>query len=354
MANLAEELARQGHLVSVISSADSRDAIAASQDTAPASILINPKPLRLPYSTIRGWGTWHYLLGISRWIRKYQPDLVYVSMLKHDAYIAVKTCHKLKIPVVLRPEGAGLTGDVAWQQTHWLGRWFRKTVRTADGFVALSERVKNEMTDAGYVAEKIAVIPNGIPIPEKSWSLNTVETNQVLFVGRLSPEKGIDTLIKAWPAVMKEYPDARLKLVGSGSWEKSLRELAHDINIGDSIEFAGACNDVSEQLYQSRVFVLPSREEGLSIALLEAMATGIPTVASDIPGNRTLIQNDVTGRLFAVDQPESLAEKINLSLRGDQITMDMAKQGREQIRNQFSIRAMAESHIPFFRSIASS
>lgn len=351
MANLADALARQSHQVTVLSSADRSDKIAPSTDLLPASAEENPKAIRLAYSGIKILGTFAYMHRISRWIQANRPDLVYVSMLKHDAYCAQRTCRKLNIPVVLRPEGAGITGDMHWQQTHWFGRIVRSQTVGASAFVALSDRIQTELMQCGYPTERIHFIPNGIPVPEIQWKVQQTQQKTVVFVGRLAFEKGLDYLIASWPEVLKAHPQARLKLIGSGPLEATLKNQAIQLQIPDSVEFAGSSEHIIAELMNASLFVLPSREEGLSIALLEAMSIGLPVVASNIPGNRTLITDGVTGRLAEVEQPCNLAGQIARALLHEPSTIQMAEAGRALVIDRFSIEAMAKSHSNLFESL---
>ncbi len=136
-----------------------------------------------------------------------------------------------------------------------------------------------------------------------------------MFVGRLAPEKGLDTLIDAWPRVLSRYSQARLVLIGEGPLRLMLEERVKTTGYDtwprpDSRDAWLGSYDPSESLREADLFILPSREEGMSIALLEAMALGIPLVASSIPGNRQIVGDFKHGRLSPADDPEALARVI--------------------------------------------
>lgn len=350
MANMAAALAGQGHLVTVLSSENLAEGVARTAETTPADREHNPKLIRLPYSGLRMVGTAGYMAGLGRWLARHKPDLVYVSMLKHDAFVAVRAGHKANFPVVLRPEGAGATGDLAWQSRGRFGGCIGRVTRQANAFVALSPRIADELLKAGYPAAKIKTIANGVPVSELSKSKDVTNHN-VIFVGRLADEKGIDTLLEAWPAVVGRVPSARLKLVGDGPLRGPLTQQAQRLGIAASVEFCGARTDVTQLLDQSGLFVLPSREEGLSIALLEAMAQALPVVASDIPGNRILITHGQTGLLFKPGDAKGLAESITQSLLDRDEARARAKAGHRLVLDQFSIQAVARQHVELFRRL---
>lgn len=350
MANLAHALASEGHLVTVLSSQNDAEEVAATADNSPANQAENPKLVRLPYSGRRVLGTIGYMTAMRRWLKRHRPDLVYVSMLKHDAFVAVRAGKSLGFPVVLRPEGAGETGDLAWQKRGRFGRWIGQVTRQADAYIALSPRIENELIEAGYDTQKIFPIANGVPVPKNAPKV--ARTGRLaVFVGRLAPEKGLDTLLDAWPEVLRPFPNARLKLVGTGPLEAELKHKVAASQIGLSVEFAGARNDVQAILSEASLFLLPSREEGLSMALLEAMARALPVVVSDIPGNRILVTPDVTGQVFPPNQSKLLADRIIGAFGDEERSASMAEVGRGLVQGRYSIEAVARQHVELFRRL---
>jgi glycosyltransferase involved in cell wall biosynthesis len=290
---------------------------------------------------------------LSRWFARNRVDLAYVSMLKHDAYVVVGEGKRRNFPVVLRPEGAGATGDLAWQKWGRFGRSIGRRCRSADAFVAISPAVRGELEREGYDPARIFDLPNGVPVPEVPWQ-PPVATNSLraAFVGRLAPEKGLTALVDAWPIVLQHRPEARLILIGEGPERPALETQIHQLGLANSVTLAGSTPDPSAILRQSDLFVLPSREEGMSIALLEAMALGIPAVVSDIPGNRALISQRIHGRLAPAADPLALAQTI-LDHRADPLSIMMAEAARARVVEHYSIAAVARRHLELFRVLVS-
>ena len=304
---------------------------------------------RLSTSRLRFVGTWLYVRELTRWFARNRVDLAYVSMLKHDAYAVVGASERWGFPSVLRPEGAGATGDVAWQSWGRFGRRIARRCRRADAFVAISPAVRRELEADGYDPSKIHDLPNGVPIPLTPWA-NPGGSLQAAFVGRLSPEKGLDTLINAWPTVLDQIPDARLTLVGEGPERPRLEALIGELGLGAAVALPGASPDPSVTLRRSNLFVLASREEGMSIALLEAMALGIPAVASDIAGNRALVDSGAHGRLAPPNDPPALARAI-VAHHLDPEAEAMARAARARVEAQYSIAAVARRHVALFERL---
>src|SRR5579883_13636 len=125
--------------------------------------------VRLSTSRLRFWGTWLYMRNLRRWFEANPVDLAYVSMLKHDAYVAIGTGRRLGFPVVLRPEGAGATGDIAWQSWGRFGKTIGRRCREAHAVVSISEAITEELLGAGYDRDKIQPLPNSVPVPENAW-----------------------------------------------------------------------------------------------------------------------------------------------------------------------------------------
>jgi glycosyltransferase involved in cell wall biosynthesis len=329
---------------------------------------------RLETSRLRFWGTWLYMRNLKRWFQRNAVDLAYVSMLKHDAYAVIGAGQKAGFPVILRPEGAGATGDIAWQSWGNFGRLIGLRCRRSAAFVAISQAVEKELVQSWQTgtlrpslwfrasrftppSPRIVAIPNGVPVPENSWNARPgwQISPRAVFVGRLAPEKGLHTLIHAWPPVRTRYPNAHLVLIGAGPERATLEAGARnlDLTLGPegTVEFPGTVADTTAALRKADLFVLPSREEGMSIALLEAMALGVPVVASAIPGNRRLVRDFEEGRLVPPNDPETLAQVIIDQWDNFDRAVAMGRAARNRVEREFSIQAVARKHLDLFQEI---
>lgn len=319
-------------------------------DSPPEETREGAKILRLATSPLRFIGTFLYMRNLRRWLETHPIDVAYVSMMKHDAYVAVKVGQRLNFPVVLRPEGAGDTGDIAWQNWGRGGKSIARRAKQANAFVAISAAVHNELLAACYDATKIIDLPNGVPIPAEPWTErpNWQSQPRACFVGRLAPEKNLATLIEAWPLVLNSFPTAKLTLIGDGPERAALEAQTTALNLSNHITFTGKSPDPTTILRESDLFILPSREEGMSIALLEAMALGMPLVASEIPGNQKLITHGTHGHLAPPNSPPALADAIvnQWTHFTNAITQGQAARGR--VIDHYSIAAVARAHLDLF------
>ena len=309
--------------------------------------------IRLATSRARFVGTWLYMRNLRQWLSEHAIDVAYVSMLKHDAYVAVEQGRRLGFPVVLRPEGAGATGDLAWQSWGRFGRAIARRCREADAIVSISQAITSELLGAGFDGKRIQSLPNGVPVPPTPWQPRPdwQIAPRAVFVGRLAPEKGLDTLVDAWPLVLATHPRAKLTLIGEGPERAALEGRVERLGLGGAVELPGSTDDPGARLLESDLFILPSREEGMSIALLEAMALGVPLVASAIPGNQHLVQDRGHGRLAPPNDPDALGRAILEPWADFDQAALMGQAARRRVAEEFSIAAVARKHMDLFQKL---
>lgn len=170
---------------------------------------------------------------------------------------------------------------------------------------AAKESIRRE----GLHGRNIQVIHNGIEI-ERFQDFEKQKSDHLIFCNVAvanRKEKGHEDLIRAFTIVIEKVPNALLRLVGDGPLLPDLKVLALELRIADKVEFAGRSNSIPSMLADTSVFVLPSHSEGISNALLEAMAMGIPVVATNVGGNPEVVVNEKNGLLVEANSPEALA-----------------------------------------------
>jgi glycosyltransferase involved in cell wall biosynthesis len=361
--NLATELRRQGCQATIVT--------AQWEPDWPKEMVHREVPvLRLPNPPIRAWGTVRYMLALSRWLRVHREslDIVYVSMLKHDAYAALGTLRQANCPVILRAEGGGETGDCHWQSVGRFGLRIRRRCREAPAIVAPSEGIRDELLEAGYAADRIHFIPNGVQVgPERTEQrrraarralaeancdlLAPYETPLALYTGRLHEGKGLLDLIDAWRLVVQQHPTARLWLVGDGPQREVLYRRVIDHELRDRVYLPGSFDQIDDLLDAADLFVLPSYQEGMSISLLEAMGAGLPVVATNIPGNRQLVTSEHHGLLTPVANPPELARDILRLLDQPRLAHQLGRHARSRVMEEFSIERATARHLELFREV---
>jgi len=168
----------------------------------------------------------------------------------------------------------------------------------------------------------------------------------VVFVGRLVPEKRVDLLTGIWSSVREIVPRARLLIVGSGPEEVVLKHKAND-----GILFLGSQADVTPYLQASDLFVLPSAAEGLSLALLEALACGLPVIATSVGGNPEVIRHLETGWLTPPDDPPALTEAIVTLLEDERLQSKLRENARAHAIQNYSLVKMADRLVDLYRQV---
>ena len=168
----------------------------------------------------------------------------------------------------------------------------RKFYADVDIHLTLTDADADAWARAGM--SNVGSMPNPLMITPAT--LPTLDEKTVVTLGRLGHEKGLDMLLEAWSIVQPLYPDWELHVYGAGPDEAALRGQARDLGLDDTAIFKGLTSDVDAALASASIFALPSRDEGFPIAMMEAMAYRMPTVAFDCaPGIRELVEDEVSG-----------------------------------------------------------
>jgi len=245
---------------------------------------------------------------------------------------------------------SGAIGDVLRLKSRLLGKArLRVLSRDINAFCVISQAIDEELAAEGVPVQKRVLIPNGVdvelfvPLPaSKRAALRSrlklpKDAPLVTFVGRLAPEKQVEHLIGIWASIRRNLPQAILLILGSGPEEDKLKAMA-----GDGILFLGEQMDVTPYLQASDLFVLPSKAEGLSVALLEALACGLPAIASSVGGSPEVIRHMETGWLVPPGNQIALREAIVTLLTDENLRHKLSGQARIHVVNNYSLVKMAD------------
>jgi glycosyltransferase involved in cell wall biosynthesis len=224
-----------------------------------------------------------------------------------------------------------------------LGAWAeRKALEWADAITAVSRSATEHYRSLGF---NVLYVPNAIDPADLPVEGTRFFERQVVYCGRLSREKGVDLLIEAIKRI-----DANLVVVGGGPLERELRELARG---NPRVSFTGPLprGEALKLVKGSDVFVLPSRHEGLSTALLEAMAMGVPVVATRVGGNLELVEHGETG-LLVEPEPGQLAGAISLLLEDRDLAKRLAENAAKIAREKYSWPVVYRQYLDVYRMVA--
>lgn len=289
-------------------------------------------------------------------------DILHCHLMISPMTIGLLARGLVRKPLVVNPHGRGPVGDIALLNNVPLGRArLALSRRQADAFVSISQGIRDELDGAGVPAGKIWDISNGVDLERFApaepaaraalrRALGLPEGPLAIYAGRLEHEKGVDVLLAAWPGVLRELPDARLLILGAGGRRAALELQARDARIAESVIFAGGATDVAAYLRAADAFVLPSRTEGLPMALLEAMACGLPSVATAVGGSAQVIADGANGALVPSEDPTALAAGIARALApGRREAWGMA--ARRHVAASYSLDAVADRFIQMYEGL---
>ncbi|RZU50272.1 glycosyltransferase involved in cell wall biosynthesis [Krasilnikovia cinnamomea] len=181
------------------------------------------------------------------------------------------------------------------------------------------------MTNVGAMPNPLMTVPKTMP---------TLDEKTVVSLRRLSHDKGIDMLLEAWALIGPQYPDWSLKIYGAGPDEAELREQARELGLDDNQILVGKTDNIDAALSAASIYALPSREEGFPIAIMEAMAYGLPTVAFDCaPGIRELIDDEVSGGLVVTaGNVPGMAAALERLMKDKDLRVRLGEAGRESVQ----------------------
>lgn len=297
-------------------------------------------------------------------IRSLRPDIVHTWLFAANAY-----GRRAALATGVKTIVAGERSVDPWKQWwHWLidRRLARRTAR----FVTNSTGVRNFYASHGIAAEKFVVIPNGIDVPPPLSSIDETakqrdreallrdlqlpsDARLLIAVGRLWPQKNYKHLLWTMCLLKEIRHDTHLLIVGEGPQRWRLGRYRRQVQIEDRVHLIGERNDVARLLTHAESFLSASQYEGQPNAMMEAMAAGLPVIASDIAGHRDLVIPGETGYLTPLGDKAEMARWVNRLLDDHTLAATMGAAGRSRMQADFSVANMIARHAQLYRELAS-
>lgn len=312
---VANALARRGYQVHILSLWDERSCFALEPGIAHRALFAARPSFKRHYLAT--------ILGIRRYVKA------------NDIEMLVDVDTMLTLFTLPATWGLDLK-RFAWEHCHFdedlgkparrLARWL--AARFADGVVVLTGRDRQRWSEALSPRSTIRSIPNPLPFPFPR-SAAKLGTRKVLAVGRLVNAKGFDTLLSAWASVTKTHPAWHLQIIGEGEERSNLEAQAARLGIAHTVSLSGTRTDMEHCYADASVFCLSSRYEGFGMALLEAMAFGLPIVSTDCEtGPRELLRHRENALLAQVDDAAALAGCLTEIMDQRELALSLAAQAR--------------------------
>ena len=333
-------------------------------------------------------GIWPASVGVflALWRQRHSYDVIHtsqVSLLAAAAALIGRLTHK---PVVIRTSTVGPTeqnsppeattsflqidpANVDWLQSdirdmlrHTLGgRAVLDFLRNSDSYYqALSTRSVSYLASWGIPKDRIVYISGSVdtdkfrPAPDNSPDPAQPE-RVITCVARLEYQKGIDVLLDAWARMMHTSSEwqmplmPKLRLIGDGALRAEFERMVAELDIRDNVEFLGLRSDIVGLLQRSWAFVLPSRNEGMSNALLEAMACGLPCVATRVSGSEDVIADGLNGILIEPEQPGQLADALQCLITNTDLAQRLGREARVTVTRDYQLPQIVERCLALYR-----
>lgn len=220
---------------------------------------------------------------------------------------------------------------------------FRMATRLVDRVVCVSVDAMRLAAARGVAVEKLRTVANGIDLSRFAYTGPRADGPAVM-VGRLSPEKDAQNLIRAVALVVVEEPSFRLQVAGDGVCMTPLVALTRELGLSDRVRFLGEVADVPGLLAGASMFVLPSLTEGISLTLLEAMARGLPVVATRVGGTPEVVEDGTSGLLVAAGKADELAAAMLRIYRQPHRARLMGLAAHHRANALFDVRRMVTAY----------
>lgn len=316
---------------------------------------------RIPYPRIPGIGAATLLFRVMADLLIGHDDLIHVHIPGPMLVAAVLAGRVRRVPVVLKFANLSAARGI-WVDVPERGfrRWsIEAAARAVDGVVAISSRIARATEEGGW--RRVGRIPNGIDLvamadelPPRAQARRTLAVKGdplVLFVGRLSWQKGADVLLDAWVRFVRRRPDARLLLLGTGPDEAKLRRQAEELGIAGTVDFRGLRRDVGPHYAAADLFVLPSRYEGFPNVLLEAMAAGLAPIATRVSGSEDALEDGRNGILVPPGEAAPLVEALFELADNPRMREIMGAEARKTAEARYDINRVAGQMLAFYREL---
>jgi glycosyltransferase involved in cell wall biosynthesis len=290
-----------------------------------------------------------------------RPDVIHAHWLFPAGHAAVALASEWGVPSVVTAHGSDVHRYPA--ENRGVARFTRRTLRRADAVVAVCRALEREIQELVDGAASVSVIYNGVDTAQfrvasdRNRSRAAVGLPEagpgICCVCRLVEEKGVLELLEAFGRLASDRPELWLALVGDGPLREKLRSVALERDVSDRVFLPGGVphRDVASWMQASDLFALPSHAEGLPVVVLEAMACGLPVVATDVGGTAEAV-DDRVGRLVPPRDVDRLAEALDELLEDPGASRRMGVEGARRVRQRFTWSRSARDLARLYADVA--
>jgi len=361
MLELARGLKQRGHPVTVVTMYDKDSYVPLFEEQYNLDII--DLEMKQPGERNLLTQAWRFVRGLRlyRLMRAQRPQIVQ-TFSHYSNILGPLIAWLARVPVRVSSQRMSLKDYPAWLL--YLDRIVANSFLTHK-MVAVSEGTRRfSIEEEGIRSDKLVTIHNGINVERFSIDLSPkAEQNLrqalrlepdsliILTVARLHPQKGHKYLIEAIPRILRDFSQARFLFVGEGELTEELKAQVRGADLEKYVRFLGVRQDVPQLLAISDLFVLPSLWEGLPNSVLEAMAAGVPVVATYVDGTPEIIDDGDTGLLTPPADPVALEQAIRRLLKDESLQTSIAKAAKKHVERKFSRDANTIAFIDLYQSL---
>lgn len=297
------------------------------------------------------------------WKRK-DYDIVHFHGASLPLFISLPLLKILRKKIIAKVAAANIGTEAGSLRGRYLGlgNLIIRLLKMIDAFVAMTFEIETGLLNDGFSPAKINRITNFIDTsafkPISLDNKNDLKKRRgfkndkiVTFSGRFVQRKGIIFLLEAWKDIIKDFPEAKLVLLGDGPLLADMKSVATEIGITHSVDFLGHVNEVEAFLHATDVFVLASLQEGMPNSLLEAMACRLPVVATKIGGVVDIIKDSENGILVQPGDSQSLVAGFKKLLRNEKLAAAISKNAYKTIKDHYGLNSISQKYIDLYKKI---
>lgn len=361
--HLCRKLAKRGVQTSIVTGYKGRSVINEQVDGIPVT--------RLPLPQQQGLGVFPFYGQLIRALiaQRRNYNLIHAHAIHHHAYAGFLVGRFFSKPAIAKIALLGHDDPASILRRRW-GKIQLLMLRQASTLIATSQEIFQAVKAFGWPLQRLAYIPNGVdtshfhPLSPEARAALRMQLGLpekcfvVTFVGIIARRKGVHTLARAWPNIKRACPDARLLLIGPCSKDEhwgvderyvaELGEILVQSGVAESVRFAGKVTDPKPYLQASDLFIFPSRSEGMPNALLEAMACGLPFVATRLGCIEEMAPKEQLPYLVPVDDADALAEAIISLASNAKLRRELGLAVRRTVEERFSLDAVADQYLKLY------
>jgi len=289
--------------------------------------------------------------------KRNEYTIIHCNILQeYQTLVAIIIKLLFKKRVVAKMSSSGLTSDLKLMKSTLAGKVSLRFLRKADRIVSLCSQATSELLAIGIPVRTVQQIPNGVDsgIFIRNARNREAKRQVITFIGRLDSYKGVNYLLEAFHRVISGGADAVLTIIGNGPDEVQLRNQAAKLHILERVLFKGRQENIAAELSATDIFVLPSLSEGMSNVLLEAMACGLPVVATAVGGSCDMIQNRINGILVPPCDPSALCDAMLELLGNDTLAKKLANEARKTVEERYSLAHITDCYLNLYRELSCS